>query len=166
MLSGVGPAEQLKAHSIPVIQDLPGVGANLKDHIAVFARFRCKQGLSLNFMKPQSIRQTFQMLSAIASYKLSGKGALTSNVSFSATIAREIFPYRTVQVVEAVAFVRSFDEQLFPASEYADGEVEDLTSGTNAPDIELLSSPFAWADHGFGTMPAGDLCSIGVALLR
>jgi choline dehydrogenase-like flavoprotein len=32
MLSGVGPAEQLKAHDIRTIVDLPGVGENLIDH--------------------------------------------------------------------------------------------------------------------------------------
>lgn len=33
MLSGVGPADHLASHSIPVIKDLPGVGSNLSDHI-------------------------------------------------------------------------------------------------------------------------------------
>lgn len=33
MLSGLGPAKQLASHSIPVIQDLPGVGQNLQDHM-------------------------------------------------------------------------------------------------------------------------------------
>lgn len=33
MLSGLGPAEHLASHSIPVIQDLPGVGQNLQDHM-------------------------------------------------------------------------------------------------------------------------------------
>jgi len=32
MLSGLGPAEQLRQHGIPVIADLPGVGENLIDH--------------------------------------------------------------------------------------------------------------------------------------
>jgi choline dehydrogenase len=32
MLSGVGPASHLSAHGIPVLADLPGVGANLQDH--------------------------------------------------------------------------------------------------------------------------------------
>ncbi len=32
LLSGVGPAEQLREHSIEVVVDLPGVGANLQDH--------------------------------------------------------------------------------------------------------------------------------------
>ena len=32
MLSGIGPAQQLRAHGIDVKVDLPGVGANLNDH--------------------------------------------------------------------------------------------------------------------------------------
>jgi choline dehydrogenase len=32
MLSGVGPAGHLREHGIPVLADLPGVGANLHDH--------------------------------------------------------------------------------------------------------------------------------------
>jgi choline dehydrogenase len=32
MLSGVGPADVLRAHGIGVVADLPGVGANLADH--------------------------------------------------------------------------------------------------------------------------------------
>jgi len=33
MLSGIGPGAQLQRHGIPVLQDLPGVGQNLQDHI-------------------------------------------------------------------------------------------------------------------------------------
>ena len=33
MLSGLGPEEQLAAYAIPVVQDLPGVGRNLQDHL-------------------------------------------------------------------------------------------------------------------------------------
>ncbi|WAJ42528.1 GMC family oxidoreductase N-terminal domain-containing protein [Mycobacterium sp. Aquia_216] len=32
MLSGIGPAEQLRKHGVPVVVDLPGVGENLHDH--------------------------------------------------------------------------------------------------------------------------------------
>jgi choline dehydrogenase len=35
MLSGIGPAAQLKAHGIPVVVDAPGVGENLQDHLLV-----------------------------------------------------------------------------------------------------------------------------------
>ena len=33
LLSGVGPAEHLREHGIPVVVDRPGVGANLQDHL-------------------------------------------------------------------------------------------------------------------------------------
>ena len=34
MRSGLGPAEELRAHGIEVIRDIPGVGANLQEHSA------------------------------------------------------------------------------------------------------------------------------------
>jgi choline dehydrogenase len=39
MLSGLGPAEQLEAHEIPVVQDLSGVGGNLQDHLLLSSAF-------------------------------------------------------------------------------------------------------------------------------
>jgi choline dehydrogenase len=39
MLSGLGPAEQLAAHGIPVVCDLPGVGRNLADHLVLGVAF-------------------------------------------------------------------------------------------------------------------------------
>lgn len=33
MLSGIGPAEELRSFGIPVVADLPGVGQNLHDHL-------------------------------------------------------------------------------------------------------------------------------------
>ena len=40
MLSGVGPAGHLSSMGISLVQDLPGVGQNLRDHPAVFILFR------------------------------------------------------------------------------------------------------------------------------
>ncbi|KAL2759295.1 hypothetical protein ACRALDRAFT_1047303 [Sodiomyces alcalophilus JCM 7366] len=34
MLSGIGPRDELEVHGIPVVRHLPGVGANLSDHVA------------------------------------------------------------------------------------------------------------------------------------
>ena len=48
MLSGIGPAEQLKDHGIGVVHNLPGVGENLQDHLEVWVQRRCTQRITLN----------------------------------------------------------------------------------------------------------------------
>ncbi len=47
-LSGIGSGEVLKSAGIDLIHDLPGVGANLQDHLEVYFQFKCKQPISLN----------------------------------------------------------------------------------------------------------------------
>lgn len=47
MLSGVGPADQLRQHGIEPLLDLPGVGANLQDHVAVGVKYQATQPISL-----------------------------------------------------------------------------------------------------------------------
>jgi len=48
MCSGIGPAKDLKEHSIEVISDLPGVGRNLQDHPAVVVSYKTpKKGVSV-----------------------------------------------------------------------------------------------------------------------
>jgi choline dehydrogenase len=56
-LSGIGPAALLQQHGIPVVQDLPGVGANLQDHLQIRSVYKVQAvpgdkrwGLSLNTM--------------------------------------------------------------------------------------------------------------------
>lgn len=43
MLSGLGEPEQLKAHGIDVVQDLPGVGKNLQDHLQARLVYKCNE---------------------------------------------------------------------------------------------------------------------------
>ncbi|MBF9033480.1 choline dehydrogenase [Rhodobacterales bacterium HKCCE2091] len=47
MLSGLGAADHLSAHGIAVHADLPGVGANLHDHLEVKVKHRMTEPLSL-----------------------------------------------------------------------------------------------------------------------
>jgi len=56
-LSGIGPAGLLQQHGIDVVQDLPGVGANLQDHLQIRSVYKItgapgarRWGLSLNTM--------------------------------------------------------------------------------------------------------------------
>ena len=56
-LSGVGSAGELEALGIPVVQDLPGVGEHLQDHLEVYVQHACTQPVSVapglkNWRKP------------------------------------------------------------------------------------------------------------------
>ena len=46
-LSGVGNADDLKALGIDVVQDVPGVGENLQDHLEVYVQHACTQPVSV-----------------------------------------------------------------------------------------------------------------------
>ncbi|WP_093111820.1 GMC family oxidoreductase N-terminal domain-containing protein [Variovorax sp. CF079] len=49
-LSGIGPADLLLQHGIPVLADLPGVGANLQDHLQIRAVFKINGAPTLNVL--------------------------------------------------------------------------------------------------------------------
>jgi choline dehydrogenase len=49
-LSGIGPAALLQQHGIKPLVDLPGVGANLQDHLQIRAVFKVKGVKTLNTM--------------------------------------------------------------------------------------------------------------------
>ena len=44
LLSGIGPADQLERHGVPVVKDLPGVGKNLRDHPQAHVTWRTRDG--------------------------------------------------------------------------------------------------------------------------
>ncbi|MFC0115784.1 choline dehydrogenase [Kibdelosporangium aridum] len=47
-LSGIGNAKELQALGIDVVNDLPGVGENLQDHLEVYVQHASKKPVSLN----------------------------------------------------------------------------------------------------------------------
>jgi choline dehydrogenase len=71
MLAGIGPADHLRSLDIPILCELPGVGANLQDHPAVPVAFECNQPVSL------ASAETITNLLRYLSFKT---GPLTSNV--------------------------------------------------------------------------------------
>ena len=46
-LSGIGQADHLRELGIGVVQDLPGVGQNLQDHLEVYIQYGCKLPVSV-----------------------------------------------------------------------------------------------------------------------
>ena len=72
MVSGIGPADHLAAHDIPVVRDLPGVGRNLQDHLQVAINCACEKPVTL---------ERADSLWNVLKYLVLKRGPLTSNVA-------------------------------------------------------------------------------------
>jgi choline dehydrogenase len=107
MLSGIGPADHLKALDIPVVADLPGVGQNLQDHPAIVVLYSSTQPISL------AHAQTPENLQDFVDNKM---GPLTSNVA------------------EAGAFVRTQANLSMPDIQYHFAPVYYLNHGFTVPE--------------------------------
>jgi len=93
--SGVGPAALLRRFDVPLVHDLPGVGANLQDHLEIYQQYACRQPVSLapalNWWKQPAIG---------AQWLLRGSGIGASNQ------------------FEAGGFIRSKDSLPWPNLQY------------------------------------------------
>jgi choline dehydrogenase-like flavoprotein len=86
MLSGVGPAEHLRAHGIRVVRDAPGVGQNLQDHPVAPVMYATDAPTLFGAEAPRQL----------ADWLVRRRGMLTSNIG------------------EAVAFVRTREQEPAP----------------------------------------------------
>ena len=73
-LSGIGPKEVLERVGVPVVADLPAVGENLEDHLAVHMQHRCTKPVSLLAM-----RKKYRWPAIAAQWLLTGTGPGASN---------------------------------------------------------------------------------------
>lgn len=73
MLSGIGPADHLKAMGIAVASDSPEVGANLQDHYILTMSWRLKQGAYSYNQQLSGLR----LLGNVLRYLASRTGAMT-----------------------------------------------------------------------------------------
>ncbi|GAA3010515.1 GMC family oxidoreductase [Streptosporangium longisporum] len=87
MLSGVGPADELRAAGVEPVHELPGVGDGLQDHLA--------SGIFLHCPRPITLAGA-ETAGNLLRFLAGGRGMLTSNVG------------------EAVAFIRTSPEEPAP----------------------------------------------------
>jgi choline dehydrogenase len=73
LLSGVGPAQQLREHGIPVVLDRPGVGANLQDHLQLRLIYKVDGIATLN----ERYHAPLGLARMLAEYALFRRGPLT-----------------------------------------------------------------------------------------
>lgn len=93
MLSGIGPADHLQQHGIPVVHDLPGVGRHLHDHIDVVQVVDAPHLTDLFGLSPRGI---VNALKGILEWRRQRSGLLTTNFA------------------EAGGFIRSAPGELLP----------------------------------------------------
>ena len=79
MLSGVGPLQTLKKQGIRIVQDLPGVGQNLQDHLDVMVVHRSISTKTLGLTAAQLLRSPKELYR----YIFHKKGIFTSNAAES-----------------------------------------------------------------------------------
>ena len=107
--SGVGQSTFLKSMGIEVIQDLPGVGENLQDHLEMYLQYKCKKPVSL-----YPALKWYNQPAIGAEWLFLGKGIGASNQ------------------FEAGGFIRSSDEFEWPNIQYHFLPVAINYNGSNA----------------------------------
>jgi choline dehydrogenase len=83
-LSGLGPADLLSTHGIAVIAHMPGVGANLQDHLQVRMQFRCTEPITMNDV----VNDWRYRYAAGLRYMLSRRGLLSIGAGYAGAFLR------------------------------------------------------------------------------
>ena len=82
-ISGIGPAAHLQSIGVPVLHDLPGVGANLNDHYVVRISHRVRDAVSIN-----QLARGLRLAREVARWATIGDGALTFGVTSAMVFCR------------------------------------------------------------------------------
>jgi len=111
-LSGLGPADLLRSHNIPVIADLPGVGNDLNDHYFARIILRCNAPITLN----DAVRNWRQGAKAVLDYALHRRGYFATPAISAGCFARAMPSSATpdVQCSIAVYSVTNLGDWLDP----------------------------------------------------
>src|SRR5271154_1986202 len=156
MLSGIGPAHELKAAGISAIHDLPGVGKNLQDHPMVSVGYLCTQKISLDGA---------ETLGNLLRWLLWKNGPLASNVAEAGLFlrTREGLAVPDLQLLFGPAYYRGHGlvrrkEHCFGfgptlVTPESRGEISLRTS--NPLDAPAIRANYLSTDADFRTMIAG-----------
>jgi choline dehydrogenase len=83
-LSGLGPGPLLQQFGIPVVRDMPGVGAHLHDHFNTYLVWRCAQPVTINDLA----RSMTKKIAAAVQYALSRSGHLSNAGIYAGAFVR------------------------------------------------------------------------------
>lgn len=143
LLSGIGPADELRQLGIPVVKDNNAVGRNLKDHLCPSALLlKSKAAFTYDYLN-----DNMRSIPSLLRWLVTGRGPLSSNIG------------------EAAAFIRTADHPSLASK--PENVPKDYTSGGVGPDVELMGAPIAFVHHGEEQAPPGiGIFSLALCILR
>ncbi|KAE9398602.1 GMC oxidoreductase [Gymnopus androsaceus JB14] len=145
-LSGIGPADELKKHGIPVVYDSPFVGKGLLDHFSAGSLVvRAKAGNTWD-----SILRPLPGLAALLKWLVSGEGPMSS---IAAPLG--VFVYSDTIILP---------NENTPGKN--DSKLVDLSASHAAPDIEIFFAPLIVVNNGFTKTPGFNGLTIGCVALK
>ena len=134
LLSGVGPADELRAAGVPVVADVPGVGKNLQDHLLTSVVYRDKAGITGGIAP-------LNLIKWLARYLLTKRGPLASNVAESGGFVRtrsgEARPNLQFHFLPVGTTQESFDEKIFDPKGHAFSVLPTLLYPASRGEIKL-----------------------------
>jgi choline dehydrogenase len=114
-ISGVGPGEHLQTIGVPVLHDLPGVGANLQDHYVARISHRVRGSISIN-----KLARGLRLGREVLRFAVEGRGALTFGVTSAQVFCRSS-PEKASPDLQLLFTPASYDAAKFGELEREDG---------------------------------------------
>jgi len=125
-LSGVGPADVLAQHGVPLVLDLPAVGQHLSDHLGV--DIVCRASVpTLN----QQLRPWFGKLRCAMEFALKRSGPLTLSLNQAGGFVRLVDPSKAANTIAS----------------------EESSANLGMPHLQLYFSPVSYTRAPPGTRP-------------
>jgi len=190
MLSGIGGADELRAHGIPVVLDLPGVGKHLQDHLKLSVRWNAKTTLpgstvvaglftslhdggdDVQLLVGRGLDQPDHVVTITVSHltpRSRGSVALRSAAPLDAPVIRANYltdPHDVDVLVEGVALARRFGE----SRAYDALRAEEIDPGSSLQDVaQFVRRKSDSIYHAAGTCrmgPATDRAAVVDSELR
>jgi choline dehydrogenase len=117
MLSGIGPAEELRAQNIPIVLDRKSVGQNLQDHLQVRLIYRCTKPITTN----DALNSIFGRIGIGIEWLLHRTGPLATGINQGGLFTRVLPESQTPDIQFHVATL---------SADMAGGKVHDFSGFT------------------------------------
>jgi choline dehydrogenase len=138
-LSGIGPSALLQGHGVTVLQDTPGVGANLQDHLQIRAVFKVRNTATLNTQAASLWGKA--KIGLEYALKRSGPMSMAPSQLGAFTRSRPDLPYPNIQYHVQPLSLEAFGEPLHSFNAFT-ASVCNLNP-TSRGTVQITSSDFA-----------------------